>query len=325
MKKLFILTLLLCLSTSVFAKKMRIAVMDFKADGVSKGTARKVSELIRGNMINTGKFIVTERAQMNQILKEQGFQRSGCTDVTCAVKIGKILSARKILVGTVMKMGGAIVITGRIVDVESGTGEFSEDEEVESEKKLYKGVKTFTQKLTGRIQGEISMASYSDDEELDTTSYSDEELDIDSNNDDKLNTEAKQKKVDTNHPDYSKPSIAAIASIFPFYSGSWNAKFNGLGFMFVLVKGFTWPVLITLGPQDNSGTRGLMGVCVLAGTIFDMVYSYHYAKTNNATLGRLSNDNNNVYYSLTPRFYINNCSNNLSKPEGLNLTATYRF
>ncbi len=166
MKKIFILALLLCLSTPVFAKKMRIAVMDFKPDGVSKSIARKVSELIRSNMINIGKYIVIERAQMKQILKEQGFQRTGCTDVTCAVKIGKILSANKILVGTVMDMEGTIIITGRIVDVESGAGEFSHDQEVESKKRLYKGVKLFTSNLSSRINGVQSIEITDNDEPI---------------------------------------------------------------------------------------------------------------------------------------------------------------
>ncbi len=148
----FICTVIIVLICSpVFSEKMRIAVMDFEANGISEATAQSVSELIRGNMINTGKYIVTERTQMRQILDEQGFQRTGCSDVNCAVEIGKILSANKILVGTVIDMQGAIIITGRIVDVESGVGEFSEDIKVDSEKELYDAVKNFTKKLTERI------------------------------------------------------------------------------------------------------------------------------------------------------------------------------
>lgn len=101
MKKLAIIfPAILIISLSAFSapvEKMRMAVMDFRPDGVSKSLTRKKSELIRGEMINTGKFIVIERSQIGQILKEQGFRTSGCSDTSCAVKVGKMLSANKIL------------------------------------------------------------------------------------------------------------------------------------------------------------------------------------------------------------------------------------
>ncbi len=132
---------------------MRIAVMNFKAKGVTRTLSINVSELIRNEIINAGTYTVIERAQVNKILKEQGFQRTGCTDISCAVEIGKILSARKILIGTVMKIGGLIIISGRIVDVKTGTGEYSAKESANKEEDLYNAVTRFIQKLTLRTQG----------------------------------------------------------------------------------------------------------------------------------------------------------------------------
>ncbi len=151
MKKIILTIIIILITVPIFAEKMRVAVMDFKGDGVSKATSRKVSELIRGEMINSGEFIVIERGQMAAILEEQGLQQSGCTDISCAVELGKMLSAKKMLVGTVMKMGESVVISGRIVDVEKGVGEFSQDHKAESEMELYMASKEFAQKLTIRI------------------------------------------------------------------------------------------------------------------------------------------------------------------------------
>lgn len=150
------LSMILLLSISSFASaKMRIAVMDFKAKRLPKATANMVSELIRTEMINVGKFTVIERAQMDEILKEQGFQQSGCTDMACAVKIGKMLSAKKMLVGTVMKLGKRIIINGRLVDVEKGIGIFGQKQDAKNEDALYDAVASFVRKLTKRIGGEI--------------------------------------------------------------------------------------------------------------------------------------------------------------------------
>ncbi len=113
-------------STDLFsAEKMRIAVLDLKANNISKSIARAAADLIRANLITTGHFTVIERVQMDTILKEQEIQQAGCTDNTCAVEMGKLLSANKTLVGEISSVGKTVVITIRIVDVEKGTADFS--------------------------------------------------------------------------------------------------------------------------------------------------------------------------------------------------------
>ena len=139
MKKILfaILAVMIFIQPGVTQNKMRIAIMDFEARDISKKDAIKISELIRNEMINIGRFVIIERAQMGSILKEQGVQQTGCTDITCAVEVGKMLSAKKILVGTIMSLGGSIVITGRIVDVEKGVAEFSEKAIARKESDLF--------------------------------------------------------------------------------------------------------------------------------------------------------------------------------------------
>ena len=114
MKVFFSSVLLLSLFinlTSHSAEKMRIAVLNLKADGVPERTARTVSDMLRAEFVNIGQFVVVERAQMDAILKEQGLQKTGCTDQECAVEIGKIMAARKILVGTVSPLGSGMGVT----------------------------------------------------------------------------------------------------------------------------------------------------------------------------------------------------------------------
>lgn len=158
-KKIFlfsiiILTIIYTAFSSVSSKeKMRTAVIDFRAKGISKTIASAISELIRTEMINTGKYLIIERSQMNAIMQEQGFQQTGCTDVDCAVKIGKLLSARKMLVGTVSKIGQKIIISGRIIDIEKGIGEFGESVSMKSIDDLETSVKRFTTNLSLRIEG----------------------------------------------------------------------------------------------------------------------------------------------------------------------------
>ncbi len=132
-------------------EKMRIAVLDLTADGVPSRTARTVSDMLRSDLVNAGKFIVIERTQMEAILKEQGFQQSGCTDQECAVQIGKVMSARKMLIGTVSLLGTAFILNVRIVDVENAVVEFAAKEKAESETVLDVAVEGITRKLMERI------------------------------------------------------------------------------------------------------------------------------------------------------------------------------
>lgn len=140
--------------TAFSAEKMRIAVMDFKSDGVSDQIGRVVSNMVRNRFINSNKFVVIERGQMDMILKEQGLQQTGCTDSSCAVEIGKMLSTKKIMVGEVSTLGGTkIIISIRIVDVEKGISEFSEEERATSEEYIDQAAERITAKLTSRIEG----------------------------------------------------------------------------------------------------------------------------------------------------------------------------
>lgn len=159
MKKLYacIVFFMVILVVPLYAKdqeRIRVAIMDFSSEDVSKSEARKISDLIRTEMINTGQYVVIERNEMSKILNEQGFQMTGCTDVSCAVQAGKLMSARKMLVGTIMKIEQNIIINGRIVDVEKGTADFAEKEMAKSKSDIYRAVEAFTARLTKRISPE---------------------------------------------------------------------------------------------------------------------------------------------------------------------------
>ncbi len=156
MKKIFlsvVICLIFILSASVVrAEKMRIVILNLKAEGVADQTAKTVSNMLRIEFINMGEFMVVERAQMDAIMKEQGIQASGCTDQECAVQMGKLMSARKILVGEVSPMGKSLIMTVRIVDVEKGVSEFAASQKAASEDVLDVAVNEIAEKLADRIR-----------------------------------------------------------------------------------------------------------------------------------------------------------------------------
>jgi tetratricopeptide (TPR) repeat protein len=116
----FILLTLSCVS--VFAQT-RIAVMPFKnitaqeehnwlSDGFSESLSTALAQLPQ--------FIIIERSQLEQIVQEQGLQQSALMDESNAIKLGKMLGVKKLVIGSFQIFKNNINVNIRIVDVESG-------------------------------------------------------------------------------------------------------------------------------------------------------------------------------------------------------------
>ena len=112
-------------------EKYTIAVLDLTANGISLTEAASLSDYLRGQIarvITSNDYVkqtnvtytIVERGQMDKIFDEFDVQNTGCTDVSCAVKFGKMLNAERIILGSVGLVGSTYTISTRIVDVESG-------------------------------------------------------------------------------------------------------------------------------------------------------------------------------------------------------------
>ena len=82
-------------------EKITLAVSDFTAQGVKESDAAVVSEQLRVELTKNSSIRLVERGQMHEILKEQGFQQSGCTNDACAVEVGQLLGVKRMIVGSV--------------------------------------------------------------------------------------------------------------------------------------------------------------------------------------------------------------------------------
>ena len=80
------------------ASAIVVAVADLDAQNLSQGDAAVVSDWLRGELIRRGRFTVVERQRVQKVLSEQTFQQTGCTSQECAVKLGKLLNADRMVV-----------------------------------------------------------------------------------------------------------------------------------------------------------------------------------------------------------------------------------
>jgi TolB-like protein len=142
--------IILLLSLSLFSQE-NIAVLDLDADGVTASEARTLTNKLRGELINTGKFTVIERSEMDDVLKEQGFQSTGCTSQECAVEMGQLLGVERMVAGSIGKVGNIYLISLRLIDVGKGNILKNIDEEVEGDISLVlrSGMGKAAKKLAG--------------------------------------------------------------------------------------------------------------------------------------------------------------------------------
>ena len=72
--------LLLCGPAFAADQAMTAAVLDLDAkEGISQGVVSTITDYLRTQLVNTNRFNIVTRENMDQVLKEQNFQLSGCT------------------------------------------------------------------------------------------------------------------------------------------------------------------------------------------------------------------------------------------------------
>jgi TolB-like protein len=112
--------LILLFLASITHARPRIAVLPFRAVSEYSNTARIIPELIATELFHEGAFDLFERIQIQEILKQQALHLSGCTEVSCAVEVGRLLSVENVLIGTLDRTDNLFILNAKIIDVQSG-------------------------------------------------------------------------------------------------------------------------------------------------------------------------------------------------------------
>lgn len=143
----FLLTLLITASLSA---QTSVAVLELEGKGLTEMEASILTDRLRHELFQTGKYRVVERELMGEILNEQGFQLSECTSTECMVEIGQLLGVDQMVGGSVSKFGTMYTIAVRLVSVETGEflGTATYDHEGRMEDLLKYGMKVVSSKLS---------------------------------------------------------------------------------------------------------------------------------------------------------------------------------
>ncbi|OQB94634.1 MAG: Curli production assembly/transport component CsgG [Verrucomicrobia bacterium ADurb.Bin118] len=115
---------------------------------MSKEEALTLTENLRSALVQSERFQVVSRADMQKILKEQEFQRSdACNDTQCLVEMGKALAVQKIVGGSAGQAGGVYSLTLRVVDVETGKIEATVFKDIENVRDLLSSIRDLGRQL----------------------------------------------------------------------------------------------------------------------------------------------------------------------------------
>ncbi len=155
MKKLTLTLFFLSLFNNLFSQetKPRVALMPLEAKGVSSTFADQITELLLSEVSATGQFEVIERSQLKKILGEQALVNTGAVDSTGAAEAGKLLAAKKMIVGSVSSFDFGKVINIRLIDVESGKIEIADKQIADNDRKLLESAKKLAYMMAAFITG----------------------------------------------------------------------------------------------------------------------------------------------------------------------------
>lgn len=134
-------------------KDRTMAVSSFDPQNVSAGDAAVISDMMRNQLIKEGAFNIVEKANMDKVLGEQAFQQTGCTTQECAVKLGKILNVKYLVVGSFGKALDQYVLSLRVIDVETAKAVYSDESYGANIQEVRSGITTLASNLTKAVQG----------------------------------------------------------------------------------------------------------------------------------------------------------------------------
>jgi TolB-like protein len=150
MKKSLSILLFCLIALSLSAQEnRRTAVVPFNAVGVSENEAMIITGLFETALVNTKSFSVIEQSQIVDIMEAQAYSLGGCTDESCAIEVGKLLSAEQIILGDLSTIGGKIILNAKIIDVEKGFNIKADNVEASGMGEMTTAVELLAYKLAG--------------------------------------------------------------------------------------------------------------------------------------------------------------------------------
>jgi len=97
-----------------------LAVLDFNIQNMSSAEGVLIVDMIGGAIVKTRTYRVIDRGQRDMLLDEIAFSLGDCSDESCQLQVGRLLSADHIVIGSLGEAGSRFVISLKLLTVETG-------------------------------------------------------------------------------------------------------------------------------------------------------------------------------------------------------------
>ena len=119
-----------------------IAVLDFQIENIPKNEGVIIVDLLGSALFETKKFRIIERTQREKILGEIAFSFEDCVDEACQIEAGRLMAAKKIVVGSIARISSRYIFTTKLIDVSTG-------ETIATAAEVYKTMEELIDSTTG--------------------------------------------------------------------------------------------------------------------------------------------------------------------------------
>jgi TolB-like protein len=119
--------LILVFSTISFGQQVKsnppsLAILPFSTTGMSGETIQTLETLLRQDLNQTEKYSVIPESQTYEASGEKA-----CSEIRCAVEIGKKLSAQYVVLGSLTQLGEKVIFHYQLIDIQSAQSVFSDE------------------------------------------------------------------------------------------------------------------------------------------------------------------------------------------------------
>ena len=138
-----------CGSLTLFPQSTLAVIPLRTLDGISEAEANMLTTILETGLVKSDHFQIVEKKQIDAVLAAQEQSLEPYIDETFAIKIGKLISAEQIVLGTVSRIGIKYFIAAKIIDITTGKTLKAEKVQADSIETLAVQAETLGHRLAG--------------------------------------------------------------------------------------------------------------------------------------------------------------------------------
>ena len=138
------------LAAAVDTEKERLAVLELIGLNVEPIETQIVTELMGSSVIKLNRYTVIEAGQRDRIMEEWNFSLSGMNEEEIPFEIGKLITARMVITGSIAKSAERVILNLRLLDIETGVALYSSFKVFDSFDQILDDCEFLTYELLGR-------------------------------------------------------------------------------------------------------------------------------------------------------------------------------